>query len=192
MRRARLREHLGGLVLQLLRRLRDVHRLGQPSGGHQEPVVVDEHLDRLVVHQEAVLDAVDAARDGVLDRLGAVGVRGHPQPAPVRLVDDGPQLLVRIVLCACLSGQRHDATRNADLDQLGAVLDLVAHRLADLVDAVGDALLDGQLEHAGHERREHRRVEVAAGRRDGMARGIMRGPSIQPASIALPSATSSR
>ena len=59
----------------------------------------------------------------------------------------------------------------ADLDQLGAVLDLVAHRLADLVDAVGDALLDRQLQHAGHERGEHRRVEVPARRRDRMAGG---------------------
>ena len=106
------------------------------------------------------------ALDGVLDRLGAVGVRGDPQSAPVRLVDDGAQLLIRIVLRACLAGQRHDPARTAHLDQLGAVLDLVAHRLADLVDAVGDALLDGQLQHAGHERREHRRVEVPARRGD--------------------------
>ena len=49
--------------------------------------------------------------DGVLDRLGAVGVRGHPQSAAVRLVDDRAQLLIRIVLCASLSGQRHDAAR---------------------------------------------------------------------------------
>ena len=107
--------------------------------------------------------------DGVLDGLGAVRVRGHPQSAPVRLVDDRAQLLVRIVLCAGLSGQRHDAARDAHLDQLGAVLDLVAHRLADLVDAVGDALLDGQLERAGHERGEHRRVEVPARRGDRVA-----------------------
>ena len=46
--------------------------------------------------------------DGVLDRLGAVGVRGDPQAAPVRLVDDRAQLLVRIVLRASLAGQRHD------------------------------------------------------------------------------------
>ena len=51
------------------------------------------------------------------------------------------------------------------------MLDLVAHRLADLVDAVGDALLDRQLEHARHERGEHRRVEVPAGRRDRVTGG---------------------
>ncbi len=90
------------------------------------------------------------------------------QAAPVRLVDDRAQLLVRIVLCASFSGQRHHAAGDAHLDQLRAVLDLVAHRLADLVDAVGDALLDRQLERARHERGEHRRVEVPAGRRDGV------------------------
>ena len=77
------------------------------------------------------------------------------------LVDDRPQFLVRIVLRASLAGQRHHTAGNAHLDQLGAMLDLIAHRLADLVDPVGDALLDGQLERTRHERREHRRVEVA-------------------------------
>ena len=45
------------------------------------------------------------AADGVLDRLGAVGVRGDPQAAAVRLVDDSSQLLVRIVLRPRLSRQ---------------------------------------------------------------------------------------
>ena len=84
----------------------------------------------------------------------------------MRLVDDHPQLFVRIVLGAGLAGQRHHTARATHLDQLRAVLDLVAHRLADLVDAVGDAFFYGQLEHARHERREHRRVEMPARRRD--------------------------
>src|SRR6478609_7183662 len=144
-RRPRLGEHLRRLVLQLLRRSGDVHRLGQPPGGHQEPVVVDEHLDGLVVHEESVFDAVDTDRNRVLDSFGTMGVRRDAQPAPVCLVDDRGQLLVRIVLCPCLSGQRHDTAGAAYLDQLGAMLDLVAHGFADLVDTVGDALLDRQL-----------------------------------------------
>ena len=84
--------------------------------------------------------------------------------APVRLVDDRNQLLIRIVLCPCLSSQRHDTTGTTHLDQLSAVLDLVPHGLSDLVDTVGDALLDGELQNAWHERSEHRRVEVSAGR----------------------------
>lgn len=63
------------------------------------------HLDGLVVHEEAVFDAVDAAVDRVFDGLGAVRVCGDPQPAPVCLVDDDTQLFVRIVLCPGLSGQ---------------------------------------------------------------------------------------
>ena len=72
----------------------------------------------------------------------AVGVRGHLEPGPVRFVDDGPQLLVGVLLRAGRAGVRHHAARGADLDDLGAVLDLVADRLAHLADAVGDALLD--------------------------------------------------
>ena len=125
--------------------------------------------DRLVVHQEPVLDAVDAGFDGVLHRLGAVRVCGDPHPAPVRLVDDRPQFLVRIVLRTSLPVNDITPPETADLDQLGAVLDLVAHRLADLVDSVGDALLDRQLEYARHERGEHRRVQVPAGRGDRVA-----------------------
>ena len=90
---------------------------------------------------------------------------------PVRLVDDDAQFLVRIVLCPGLTGQRHDAARAAHLDQLGSVLDLVAHRLADLIDPVGDTFLDGQLQHARHERREHGRIQVPAGGRDGVTGG---------------------
>ena len=47
-----------------------------------------------------MLDAVDPRGDSVFDRVGAVGVGGDAQPAPVRLVDDRAQLLVRIMLRA--------------------------------------------------------------------------------------------
>ena len=48
------------------------------------------------------------------------------------------------------------------------MFDLVAHRLANLVDSVGDAFLNRQLQHVRRERGEHRRVQVPAGRRDGV------------------------
>ncbi len=40
------------------------------------------------------------AHHGLFDGLGTVGVRGHPQPAAMGLVDDGAQLVERIVLGA--------------------------------------------------------------------------------------------
>ncbi len=60
----------------------------------------DHRRDRLVIDEEAVLDAVDPGRDSVLDRVSAVGVGGDAQPAPVRLVDDRAQFFIRIMLRA--------------------------------------------------------------------------------------------
>jgi hypothetical protein len=51
------------------------------------------------------------------------------------------------------------------------VLDLVADRPPDLVDAVGDALLDGQGHHVGRQAALGAGVEVAARRADGVAGG---------------------
>jgi hypothetical protein len=80
--------------------MRDVHALGQPAGGHQERAVLDHQRDRLIIDEKTVLDAVDPGLHRVLDRVGAVGVCGDPQPAPVCLIDDSAQLLVRIMLRA--------------------------------------------------------------------------------------------
>ena len=51
----------------------------------------------------------------------------------------------------------------------GAVLDLVADGLADLAHAVGDALFDGEGHDVRCEGLEHGRIEVTAGRGDGVA-----------------------
>ena len=95
----------------------------------------------------------------------------------------------------CAPAGPNDAThptRGAALDDLGTVLDLVADRPPDLVDAVGDALLDGE----GHEVRRHPAlgagVEVAPVGQIAWPAGTMRRPSTQPASTASPRATSRR
>ena len=80
---------------------------------------------------------MQARMRAVADRM-----RGDPDAGPVRLVGDRRELLVGVLLRAGSGAVRHHAARRGDLDQLGAVLDLVAHARAHLVDAVGDALLD--------------------------------------------------
>ena len=114
-------------------------------------------------HQRPVLDAVDARLDGGADAVVAVGVGGHLEPGPVGLVHDGAQLLVGVLLGAGRAGVGHDAARGAHLDELGAVLDLIADRLAHLADAVGDALLDRQRHDVRGEGLEHGGVEMPAG-----------------------------
>ena len=83
-------------------------------------------------------------------------------------VDDGSQLLVGVLLGSRRTGVGHHPTRRADLDQLRTVLDLVADRFANLIHTVGDPLLDGQGHDVGGEGLEHRRIEMPAGRGDGV------------------------
>ena len=78
------------------------------------------------------------------------------------------------------------------LDELRAVPDLVAHRLADLVTPLAMPSHEGEVHDAGGERGEHVRIEMSAGGGDGVPGGHDARDPIQPASMALPSATSSR
>ena len=109
--------------------------------------------------------------EGGVDGGVAVRVGGDLQAAAVRLVGDRREFLGRVLLGAGRTGRRDHAARPAALDDLGAVLDLVADGLADLVDPVGDALLDRQRHDVRGERRLRARVEVAAGRDDRVAGG---------------------
>ena len=146
---ARPREHLGRLRLQLGCRPRHVEPLGQVAGRDEERAVLDHHPDRVVARERAVLDAVDARRDAGADAGVTVRVGRDLEPGAVRLVDDRRELLVGVLLRAREPAVRHDAARRRDLDEPGAVLDLVADRLADLGHAVGDALLDGERHDVG-------------------------------------------
>src|SRR3546814_5952044 len=75
-----------------------------------------------------------------------------------------------------------DATRRAALDELRSVLDLVADGAPDLVDAIGDALLHAQRHHVRRQAALGARVEVTAGRADGVPGGNDPGP-VEPASL---------
>ncbi len=159
---------IGGLGLQFGRSMRQVHPVSQVRGGYEEAASVHHEVDGLVAHERAVLDAVDSRFDGGPDPVVTVGVGGHAEPRSVRLVDHGTQLLVRVLLCSRRAGVRHHAARGAHLDQLGPVLDLVAHGLADLGHSVGDALFDREGQHMGCEGLEHGGIEMAAGGADGV------------------------
>ena len=70
----------------------------------------------------------------------------------------------------------------AALDELGAVLDLVADRSTDLIDAVGDALLDGERHDVRRQTALRARIEMAAGRHDGVA-GRHDAAAVDPAGL---------
>jgi hypothetical protein len=153
-----LGEDLGGLLLQDRMDAVDRHVIGQRRRTDEEGAGLGHQLDRVVGGEGAVLDTVHASPDAGADASIAVGVRGHSQPVAVGLVDDRRQLLVRVLLAAGGARERHDAARGGDLDQLGPVLDLVAHRLAHLGHTVGDPLLDALRHDARSQPLEHRRV----------------------------------
>jgi hypothetical protein len=79
--------------------------------GTRNRAALDEQVEGFVGHQRPVLDAVDAGLDGGADPLVAVGVGGHLEPGPVRFVDDGPQLLVGVLLGARRAGVGHHPHR---------------------------------------------------------------------------------
>jgi hypothetical protein len=79
---------------------------------------------------------------------------------PARFLDDRHHFGRRELLRPHRPLERQDSSGRADLDHLGAMLDLVAHRLEALVDAVGDPRRGPTLQDP---RLEARRVHVAAG-----------------------------
>ena len=95
--------------------------------------------DALVVDQRGVLDRVDAGLDGPLDGLRAVRVRGDLAPGLVGGIGRDLQLFERVLRGAGLVALGEDAAGGEDLDDVDAVLDLLAHGLPYLFGAVGDA-----------------------------------------------------
>src|SRR5690606_12722511 len=117
-------------------------RLG---GGHPAPDHADELRGVLAVGEDAGVGAegdVDAGADGGFDPLGAMGVRGDLPARHGGRADDRPHLFLGELLGADGVAGREHAPGRADLDDVGAVLDLVPDRGHRLVHAVGDPLLD--------------------------------------------------
>ena len=91
------------------------------------------------VDQIAVLDRAHAAAHRAFDRRSGVGMGQHIGLAPARLRDDGADLVLGVAEGADRIGRRSDAAGRHDLDLVGAHLQLLAHRPAHVIDAVGNA-----------------------------------------------------
>src|SRR5581483_3118219 len=115
--------------------------LAGDGGGHEPGAVLLHQLHVWLVHEGAVLDRVDAADHGAADRLGAVGVGGDGEAVVVRGGDHRLDLLLGHLRVVGRAGFVEHAAGRHDLDQVGAVLVVLAHRLPGVRRAVDDALL---------------------------------------------------
>jgi hypothetical protein len=92
--------------------------------GHECHVAGEHHLDRLVVQEVAVLDAVHAGSQSGLDAGGPDRMRGDPAARAVRLARGSPHLLFGQLLPAGLpdelAGPTADPGRGHDLDPVGS------------------------------------------------------------------------
>ena len=127
-------------------------------------------LHAFVVHEGAVLDAVDAAAHRALDAFGTMSVRGHLEAIVPRRRDHGADLLFGHLRIGAVLGDRQHAAGGGDLDGVGAVLVTLAHRLARVLDAVDDAFFGTRI---GRKlaRPAVGGIRMAAGAGDGLAGG---------------------
>ena len=88
-----------------------------------------------------MLDRIDAGDHGTTDRLGAVGMGGHAEAVVVRSGDHGLDLGDRHLRVVRAAAFVEDAARGHDLDQVGAVLVVLAHRLPGIGRRIDDAVL---------------------------------------------------
>ena len=146
---------------------------------------------RVVVEERAVLDRVDAGADGDLGRLRRRG-QWAATLRPQRWASSTIAFISSCVSCGASTASASESTPpdGADLDHVGAVLDLVAHGVAELrrrrCDAILDARLGAEAPVAGSRCRR-------SGRRARRGRGpatSMRGPASGRRRMALRSPTS--
>ena len=112
--------------------------------------MIGHHLDRVVGSQEAVFDAVDpgtnTARIAVAD-----GVRGHPYSRAVGFIGDRGELGVGVLLAPGPVLCDMTPPEAGDLDQLGAVANLIPDASDHVGHTVGDALGDRERHDPGRE-----------------------------------------
>jgi hypothetical protein len=85
-------------------------------------------VDAVGTPERHVLDAAHAGVERRPDRGGAVGVRGHRQAEPVRLVDERPQVLPGELREFLAGARRHRPAAGHHLDDVGAAIGPLAFR----------------------------------------------------------------
>ena len=112
-----------------------------------------------------------------------MGVRGDLAAEAMCVGDDGAQFLLGVLRVLGIVAQRQDAAGGADLDDVSAVLDDLAHLVLHVFDAVSDADLGGMplvgqqvvvAMSAGNAQRRTAGVDARTGhvaRIDGVAQG---------------------
>ena len=134
--------------------------------------MIGHHLDGVVGSEETVFDAIDSGTDAGLDRGIADGMGGHSNPCAVGFVGDRGEFRVRILLCARARAVGHDSARCRDLDQLGAVANLVPDAGDHIGHTVSDALGDGQRHDPGRQSLKDGGVQMPAVGCDSVPRRI--------------------
>ena len=85
------------------------------------------------------------------------------------LVGDCGKFVSGILLSTGRPGIRHHPARSAALDEIDSMLDLVAHRLAHLVDPVSDSLFERQRHDVGSKRTLGAGIEMSTRGNNGVA-----------------------
>ena len=115
------------------------HEVDGRERRHDRYVALLQKAHRPLVEERRVLDGIDAGLGRDAHAAGPVRVGRDAQPGVVRLVDRRARLLRRVLRRLGRRAFAEDPARREDLDHLGARGDLLAHRLSDLIWAVGDA-----------------------------------------------------
>ena len=173
-------------VVRLALRLLDEARrelVGEPlgevvegrQGRDEDDAALGHPVEELggAVERQAVLDGVDALLDRDPGAAEALRVGRHPEPHPVRLVDDGGDLLAGHLGRLRVLALHRAGAGGHDLDEVGAVADLLADGLAHLPRPVGLAV------HRPEDAGRRARSRSGSGRTTGSA-----GPSTSPSSMA--------
>ena len=103
------------------------------------PLLMQDHVNALVVDIDGVLDGIDAVADALLDALQPVAMGGHIGVAEGRRIADGAQLLRRCHQFARLTAQVGHRACGHVLDKVSTVADVPpygVHQVLGIVDLV--------------------------------------------------------